>query len=237
MRHRRVDAVMSTDVVSVRPRASFKHIATLLSTHDISAVPVVDVERHVIGVVSETDLVAKFDQPRADQPPLWSAKRRTAWLKASATTATDLMTSPAVTVAADADIAVAARLMAVHDVKRLPVVDSDDRLVGIISRHDLVGVFVRPDDEIAAEIRDDVLTRALCTDPAGIELRVHDGVVSLRGQLERRSMLPIAVALCRRLDGVVDVAADLTYALNDTKVSDGTAPQNVGILHGMWGQH
>jgi CBS-domain-containing membrane protein len=237
MRRHLVAAVMTTNVVVVRPQTPFKRIATLLSRHDISAVPVVDADHHVLGVVSETDLVAKYDQPQADRPPLWSAKRRDAWLKATATTATDLMTSPAVTIAQDAAIATAAKLMTERDVKRLPVVDQNERLVGIVSRHDLIGVFVRPDDEIATEIHDEVLLRALCTDPAGIDVRVFDGVVSLRGQLERRSMLPIAEALCRRVDGVVDVTADLTYALDDTKIGDGTVPQNVGILHGMWGPH
>jgi CBS-domain-containing membrane protein len=172
-----------------------------------------------------------------DQPPLWSAARRDAWLKATATTAEDLMTSPAITVGLDAGIVTAARLMTDHRVKRLPVVDDDDRLVGIVSRHDLVGVFVRADNEIAAEIREDVLLRALCVAPSDIEVDVHDGVVTLRGQLERRSMVTITVTLCRHVDGVVDVTGDLTFALDDSKVDDATVPQNVGILHGMWSQH
>ena len=237
MRHRRVDSVMTADVLTVRPRTGFKHIATLLSTHDISAVPVIDGEHRVLGVVSEADLVAKYESPSMDQPPLWSAARRDAWLKATATTAEDLMTSPAITVGVDADIAKAARLMTDHRVKRLPVVDADDRLVGIVSRHDLVRVFVRPDNEIAAEIREDVLLRALCVAPSDFEVDVHDGVVALHGQMERRSMVAVTVALCRHVDGVIDVTGDLTFTLDDSTVDDATVPQNVGILHGMWGQH
>jgi hypothetical protein len=118
-----------------------------------------------------------------------------------------------------------------HRIKRLPVLDADDRLVGIVSRHDLVCVFVRPDNEIAAEIREDVLLRALCVAPSDFQVDVHDGVVALHGQLERRSM----VALCRRVDGVIDVTGDLTFTLDDSKVDDATVAQNVGILHGMWG--
>jgi CBS domain-containing protein len=227
---------MTADVVTVSPRTPFKDIATLLSTHHISSVPVVDAGHRVLGVVSEADLVAKYGRRSSGQPKLWTIGRRQR-SKAAATTAEGLMTSPAITITTDAHIVTAARRMSDHKVKRLPVVDTDGRLVGIISRHDLVGVFVRRDDDIAAEIRTDVLLRALCMAPPDMEVTVHDGLVTLRGQTERRSMVAVAVALCQRIDGVVDVNAELTFALDDTKVDDATAPQNVGILHGMWGQH
>jgi CBS domain-containing protein len=234
MKRHTVESIMTRKVVSVRPDASFKRIATLLDENDVSAVPVTDYQGRIIGIVSEADLVAQQTrtEPRRSR---WHRTDRRA--PAVATTATDLMTTPAITVGAGTEIVSAARVLAARNIKRVPVVDADNRLLGIVSRHDLVHVFVRPDEEIRQEVRDEVFRHALCVDPAAIETTVLDGVLTLRGQVERRSLVSIAAALCRRVDGVVDVVNRLTYAMDDTRIGDGTAPQNVGILHGPWGQH
>jgi CBS-domain-containing membrane protein len=235
MKRHTVDSIMTRDVVSVRPNASLKEIAARLAEHDISAVPVTDYGDRVVGVVSEADLVARQGGP---------ARRRSRWhrvhlrpARQPAATATDLMTTPAITIGEGTEIIDVARLLVARDIKRVPVVDAENRLLGIVSRHDLVRVFVRPDDEIAKEVREEVLLHDLWIDPAGVQVTVLDGVVTLRGQVERRSLVPIVASLCHRVDGVVDVTNELTFAMDDTEVDDGTAPQNVGILHGPGQQH
>jgi CBS-domain-containing membrane protein len=238
MKHRSVGNVMTEDVVSVRVRTPFRSIAELLSTHHISAVPVLGATDTVLGVVSEVDLLRKYELSVAvDRPPWWARTRRRMWLKTTGTVAEDVMTAPAITVDVDANIGVAARLLTDHNVKRLPVVDASDHLVGIVSRHDLVQVFVRSDDDIHAEIGEEVLVRALSVDPRTVSIEVRDGAVTLRGQLERRSMVPMAIHLTRSVDGVVAVTDQLTFTMDDTHVSDGTQPQNLGILHHMRPEH
>lgn len=210
MKRHTVDTVMTRDVVSVRPNASFKQIATLLAEHDISAVPVTDYQEQVIGIVSEVDLLAAQARPEIHRRP-WQRSSRTV-----RTVATELMTSPAITVRAGTDITAAARLLADRDIHRAPVVDDDNRLVGIVSRHDLVRVFARPDEEIRSEIGQDVFRHTLSVDPHSLDIRVADGIVTLRGQLARSSLLAVAGTMCRQVDGVVDVVNELTYALDDS---------------------
>lgn len=229
MKRRTVGNLMTRDVVSVLPDTTFKQIATLLTQHHISAVPVTDGHNRVIGVVSEADLLRRFQPP----PGHW-ARRRTRKAEAR-TVATELMTTPAVTVGTATDVVTAAQLLNTRNIKRLPVVDAEGRLLGIVSRHDLVGVFVRPDNDIADEIRQDVVLRGMFVEPSQVDVRVHEGVVTLRGQLERASLVAILGALVRRVDGVVDVRNQLTYERDDTHFDDGTESQNVGILHGLWG--
>jgi CBS-domain-containing membrane protein len=163
---RRVRDVMTQEVVTVDERASFKDVATLLAERRVTAVPVLDREGRVLGIVAE-----------------------------------------------------AARLLRRHGIKRMPVVDPAGPLLGIVSRADLLKVFLRSDADIAREIRQQVLARAMWMDPDTVTVEVRDGVVTLTGQLERRSLIPIAVSLAHGLDGVVDVVDRLTYELDDTPIT------------------
>ena len=128
------------------------------------------------------------------------------------------MTSPAVTVGPDATVAEAARLLHRHGIKRLPVVDPAGPLLGIVSRADLLKVFLRSDAEIAQEVRQEVLLRAMWVDPDTVTVKVRDGVVTLIGELERRSLIPIAVSLVHGIDGVVDVVDRLTFEIDDSPI-------------------
>jgi CBS-domain-containing membrane protein len=217
---RRTRDVMTVEVVTVDEHAAFKEVARLLTERRVSALPVLDGEGRVVGVVSEADLILKEEFPGG--PPggrlLRGRRRRETRAKAAGGTAAELMTSPAVTIGPDAGVAEAARLLHRHGIKRLPVVDPAGPLLGIVSRADLLKVFLRADADIAAEVRQQVLTRAMWIDPDDLLVEVRDGVVSLTGQLERRSLIPILVSLVRCLDGVVDVVDRLSFELDDSKI-------------------
>jgi CBS-domain-containing membrane protein len=210
--HSTVRDVMTTEVVTVDRITPYKEIAGLLAKHKISAVPVLTMGRHVAGVVSEADLLTAQDQRarkartgRGDHLP-WSRSRQHPRL-----TAEELMTSPAVTIHPDAPIPRAASLMHAHHVKRLPVVDPEGKLLGIVSRRDLLTVFLRQDEQIAGEVRE-LLTEILFADPAALSVGVHNGVVVLTGQptaADVHELVPVAVRLIWDIDGVVDVVEKL----------------------------
>nr|SBO97126.1 Inosine-5'-monophosphate dehydrogenase [Nonomuraea gerenzanensis] len=215
--------VMTDEVVAVAAATPFKQIAETLITGGISAVPVTDDGNHVLGMVSEADLLRKEEfreqyYREGYRPPLRARLRHPKGRqKADGDTAAELMTSPAVTITAAAAAVEAARLMDERDVKRLAVVDYDGRLVGIVSRRDLVKLFLRPDEEIAAEIRDDVLDRSLWVDTDGVRVEVRQGIVTLTGWMERRTEAAIAVRMAGRVNGVVDVIDKLTWKNDDSR--------------------
>jgi len=216
-----VGDVMTTDVVTVEESTPFKKIVALLDAHGVSAVPVVDVARHVVGVVSEADLLLKEEDPQAGlEAPMWESKRHQLERgKAAGAVARDLMTTPAQTVGSLATVAEAARFMHARGVKRLPVVDTlTGRLVGIVTRGDLLRVFTRPDADIRSEIVDDAILGEFFMDPRRFTVEVHDGVVVLQGQVERRSLIPILVRVVRAVEGVVQVEDRLGFEVDDSKV-------------------
>ncbi|GAB3979422.1 CBS domain-containing protein [Actinoallomurus acanthiterrae] len=208
---------MTTAVVSAYRGASFKDIAQIMIERGITALPVIDDDRRVIGVVSESDLLAK-EEHREDEPWTRPERRheRLFRAKAQAVTAEELMTTPAITIRPEATVVQTARLLDQHGIKRLPVVDDQNHLLGIISRRDLLRVFTRPDEEIREEIRQEVFARLLPADPDAVSVRVSHGIVTLTGALERKSLIPIAVRLTATTDGVVSVIDELDYADDDT---------------------
>ncbi|WP_329238992.1 CBS domain-containing protein [Streptomyces canus] len=222
MLHRLVGDLMTTAVVSVRRDAVFKDIAEHLMEHDITAVPVVDDQGRPIGVVSDADLLRK-QESQADPGGHLAAAHLlpTERAKAHALTAEGLMTSPAVTAQPQWSVVEAARAMAHHHVKRLPVVDDVGRLVGIVSRGDLLRVFLRRDISIQEEITTDVLTRSLGLRPGTVTVGVTDGRVTLSGTVPQESLIPIAVRLSESVDGVVDVTNHLRAGSETTAGASG----------------
>ncbi|MEU5302695.1 CBS domain-containing protein [Streptomyces noursei] len=203
-----VGDVMTQTVVAVGQGARFKEIVETMEQWKVSALPVLAGEGRVIGVVSEADLLPKEEFRGAD-PDLMEQRRRLDDLrKAGGRTAGELMSAPALTVHADDTIAQAARTMARKSVKRLPVVDAHGMLQGIVSRADLLKVFLRPDADLAAEVRTEVVDRLFPGTPRRVEVSVEDGVVTLRGPLRDSPLLPIAARLVRAVEGVVEVAFD-----------------------------
>ncbi|KUO19313.1 CBS domain-containing protein [Streptomyces dysideae] len=210
MLHRMVGDLMTKAVVSVQRDTGFKDIAEHLAEHDVTAVPVVDDQGRPVGVVSETDLLRKQESQADPGGHLAAAHLLPAErAKTHALTAEGLMTSPAVTARPQWSVVEAARAMARHHVKRLPVVDDAGQLVGIVSRSDLLRVFLRRDFTIGEEITTDVLTRTLGLAPGAVTVQVTDGRVTLRGTLPQESLIPIAVRLAESVDGVVDVTSHL----------------------------
>lgn len=214
----KVKDVMTTDVASVGDGAGFREIAEILAERQISAVPVVDASRRVVGVVSEADLLHKLEfAGESIAARLFEGRRhRRARTKAAGDDARGLMTTPALTVKVRTSLVEAARLMEAEGVKRLPVVDDDGHLIGIVSRADLLKVFVQPDQKIRDEVLEQVFGRALWIEPSKITVEVHDGLVTLDGELETKSQVTAAVHLTRAVDGVVDVVDRLTYRYDDT---------------------
>ncbi|MFJ3636013.1 CBS domain-containing protein [Streptomyces sp. NPDC090112] len=207
MKHIKVGDLMNGEVVSVTPGTAFKEVAKLLAQYDVSGLPVLDDDDHVVGVVSQTDLLA-----RAAPDPHQAQETD----RAEPPTAGSIMSAPAVTVRADETAADAARLMTRRGIERLPVVDEEDRLVGIVTRRDLLRLFVRPDSEIRRRVADEVLGEALGIPAGDVEVHVVDGIVTLEGRLGRRSQLTALVSLVERLDGVVAVASRVTARTDDT---------------------
>ncbi|MGW0750502.1 CBS domain-containing protein [Streptomyces sp. NPDC002587] len=199
-----VSDVMTHTAVAIGREASYKEIVELMHQWKVSAVPVLEGEGRVVGVVSEADLLPK-EEFRRDDPRLPDQLEEAS--KAGGVLAEELMSSPAVTVHADATLAEAARIMARRHVKRLPVVNGVGMLEGVVSRSDLLKVFLRPDQEIEEEIRDAVL--AELAPPARLEASVHDGVVTLRGSLRDRALVPLMARAIRAVEGVVDVRMEL----------------------------
>ena len=220
MHHVAVKDVMTWRVVSVGKETCFKDIAQVLLTHAVSALPVVDDDGHVVGVVSEADLLHKEElrepflgegyQPRA------SSGREFCVDRAKGEVARELMSAPAITVSMDDSVVTACRLMEDRGVKRLPVVDAHGRLVGIVSRCDLLKVFIRSDRDIEREVRVDVLVRSLWMDTSRVQVAVKDGVVTLSGRMALRKDAQIAVWMTRQVNGVVDVIDALTWDRDNT---------------------
>ncbi|MFJ1569331.1 CBS domain-containing protein [Streptomyces erythrochromogenes] len=215
MRHREVSELMTREVVTVPQNAAFKDIVRTLLEHQVSAVPVVDSAGHVFGLISEGDLLPKS---AAQGDYFRSLPEREAWQedKAAGLRAEELMSAPPVCAGPDWTVAEAARLMEAQGVKRLLIVDETDTLVGIVSRRDLLRIFLRDDDAIRHEITSDILDRTLRQSSTAITVNVTDGRVELHGTVQFKSLIPVIERLCRTVDGVVSVKEQLGFAVDDT---------------------
>lgn len=212
---RRVRDVMTAEVVVVRERTPFREIVGLMRQHGVSALPVLDATDELVGIVSEADLLMK-EELMADGEShrrFPSRRRRIARAKAGGVVAQELMSSPVETIDPEAPLARTARLLHERGVKRLPVVDANDKVVGIVSRADLLKVFLRPDRDIRDEVESSLARGAF--QPGPIRVSVVDGVATLEGRVELRSQIPVIVGIARAVDGVVDVEARLSHEVDD----------------------
>jgi CBS domain-containing protein len=219
----KVADVMTRTVVAVSPETPLKDVAALMVAKGISGVPVVDAAGTVVGVVSEADFVIKERGAEGVRHRLLarvfgeSKQTKRELAKIEATTAGEAMTSPAVTVEAADALKWAAEVMAGRKINRLPVVE-DGRLVGIVTRADVVRAFVRPDAELERLVRDEVLAKtAFWLEPEAFDVTVRAGVVQIAGRVERRSLAETIVDVTRRLGGVVGVESGLTWEIDDVE--------------------
>jgi CBS domain-containing protein len=204
--------VMTSRVVAVRSDASFKEMVAKMRESRISAFPVVDGSGRVIGVVSEADFLNKEAEQADIQGVLASLMHFRTHAKAAGVTADELMTSPAVTVKPDTPVVEAARMMRDRRVKRLPVVNDSGHLIGIISRTDVLGVFLRPDSDIRREVTDQVIPASPAQGPGRFTVTVTGGIVTLAGRPENDSAGRELAEEIRRVEGVVAVRDQLSYA-------------------------
>ncbi|MGW1159771.1 CBS domain-containing protein [Streptomyces sp. NPDC002519] len=205
-----VSDVMTRNVVAVRRNAPFKEIVQTMGQWKVSALPVLEGDGRVVGVVSEADLLPKEEFHDHDLALYEQRERLADIAKAGAATAEEGMSTPAITVHPDVTLAQAARIMAVRHVKRLPVVDDEDMLKGIVSRGDLLKVFLRPDDDIEEEVRRTVVSYLFPALSHTIHVNVHEGVVTLRGRVQDTALVSVAARLVRAVEGVVYVEPHLT---------------------------
>ncbi|WNF00760.1 CBS domain-containing protein [Streptomyces luomodiensis] len=217
MHHRTVGELMTRPVVRAPRDMPFKELVALLTEHDVTAVPVVDDSGRPIGVLSEADLLRK-SSGQADPSGLLPLPHLEAWerAKAQGARAEELMSAPAVCARPEWTVVEAARVMSDRNVRRLPVVDETGELLGIVSRGDLLRVFLRHDDAIRDEIERDLLRRTLRLAPSAVTVQVRQGEVTLDGSVEARSLVPVIVRLCRGVDGVVSVDEHIAYGTDDT---------------------
>ncbi|AWN30521.1 CBS domain-containing protein [Streptomyces sp. NEAU-S7GS2] len=221
-----VSDVMTQTVVAVGQEALFKEIVATMEQWKVSALPVLAGEGRVIGVVSEADLLPKEEFRESDPSRMEQLDRRDQVRKARGLTAGELMSAPALTVHAGDTLAQAARTMAHKSVKRLPVVDDQGMLQGLVSRSDLLKVFLRSDEDLAAEVRTEIVGRLFPASPDEVTVSVTDGVVTLSGPIRDRSLMAVAARLVRAVEGVVDVTFDATRAAPSRTGPEPTGPQS-----------
>jgi CBS domain-containing protein len=207
---RTVQEIMTTRVIWVKKDATFREMAVALHEHRVSAFPVVDDDRKVIGVVSEADLLTK--EALDDEPGVLAGMlHRRDQAKARGVTAGELMTAAVVAVRPQDTVEHAAKLMYDRRVKRLPVTDADGHLVGIVSRADVLSIFDRTDAQIRNEITEEVLLRGFLVDPLAFTVTVKDGIVTLSGHPGTSETGHEIVRQIRHLQGVVAVRDRLDY--------------------------
>jgi CBS-domain-containing membrane protein len=218
MRTWHVSDVMTAGVVSAGPDTPYRDLVDLLAGRRINAVPVVDDDRRILGVVSESDLLRKIEYAGGDEPHWFEHRRRAQHHKAGGRTAAELMTAPAVTIAPSAGIRAAVRRMDDAGVKQLPVEDERGRLAGIVTRGDLLKEHRRSDADIRDDVNDALRRMLLGETTAAVRPEVARGVVTLTGRVERWSTGVLVVTLVRTVPGVVEVVHDVGFDFDDRKL-------------------
>jgi CBS-domain-containing membrane protein len=228
---RRVKDVMTRTVVAAGETASFKEMARVMRARAVSALPVVDRAGVLVGIVSEADLLLKEEFASDKRGALFqTGRRRLDRSKAAGLVAAQLMTTPVVTASPDMSLPVVARLMHERRIKRLPVVDRDGRVVGIVSRCDVLRIFLRPDEEIRCDVLDRWKEALPWFDPTRIEATVRDGVLRLQGTVEQLSTAQVLVALASSVEGVVGVDDRLQSEVDDLHTPRGMYPWDAGTV-------
>lgn len=217
----KVKDLMTSDVVTIGPEASLKDVARILAERGISGLPVVDEQRRVLGVVSEADILYKArgsDHKQGGLLGWFLLEGIEADAKLAARTAGEAMTSPVISIGPERPVGEAAAKMVEYGVNRLPVVDEEGKIVGLLSRADIVRAFTRTDAEIMREIRDEVILRTLWISPERVNVTVSKGEVTLTGQVETKTDAELLPRFVERVAGVVSVKSNLTWEYEERKL-------------------
>lgn len=214
----KVSDVMTAPVVTIGPDNTFQQAVRLMRSKRISGLPVVDKKARVIGIISESDLLNKVERREPDTYVLESRRHRLDRARASALDVASAMTTQVVTVGPDFPIALAAREMHTRGIKRLPVVDEAGRLVGIVSRGDLLTVFLRTDRQLRADVKKTLAEAQAKHGGRSLTAKVESGVVVLEGAFEDKSRCDATVRAITSIDGVIGVRSHMTYDRDDTLV-------------------
>jgi CBS-domain-containing membrane protein len=226
----RVSDLMTPEPVATHPDAPLKDAARKMTEHRISGLPVTDSDNHVVGILTESDFV---DLARAGggAPGLLDVLF-VDHKQAGPMTVSDIMTRKVVTIGPDASHVEAARVLHRKRIKRLPVVDDEGRLLGVISRADLLRIYSRSDEEIRDLIVDRILAKVMAVDPAMVEIRVEDGFVFLGGRLPTRTETQLLDYMVSELPGVMGVECGVRFDTDDTRYIPEPVP--FGVPHRNW---
>ncbi len=225
--------LMTRDVITVGPDASLKEAARRMIEASVSGLAVTEVDDHLVGIITEADFVAtEADRRRKERAGLLRFLYRDTELPSQERLVRDVMSTDLVVLGPDADHAEAARLMEREGIKRIPVLEGG-RLVGLVSRSDILRVFARSDREIISEIEGHVMGDVLWIDPRRVEIVCDEGNVTLRGRLETKTDADLLARLSARVDGVIAVANHLDYEIDNTKLEMVSPPMGMGMPKGL----
>jgi CBS domain-containing protein len=213
-----VNDVMTPDVVSAGPDTPYRDVVDLIIGRHINAVPVIDEDHRVVGIVSESDLLRKVEFAGEDEPRWFERRRRDQHHKAVARTAAELMTSPAITLTPGSGVRTAARILDESGIKQLPIVDTSGRLVGIVTRGDLLKGYLRADDAVHADVRAAVHEVVMTENFSAVRTAVDRGVDTRAGQVDRWSTKVLLARLVALVPGVVEVVDEVNFDFDDQKL-------------------
>jgi CBS domain-containing protein len=214
----KVRDLMTTEPITTTADAPLKEAARTMVREKISGLPVMEGDK-LVGMVTEGDFLRQ--EANRDQPyrlSLLEALFGDGGAEPAVETVGEVMTEPVITITPDATVSEAARVMSHRKVKRLPVVDDEGKLIGVISRADIVNAFTKPDEVIEDEVREDIVRRLLFLEPDAVDVSVKEGVVTLSGELENHTEAHLLEELTRRIAGVVRVVSNLTYEVDDERI-------------------
>jgi len=225
--------LMTPDVITVGPDASLKEAARRMIEAGVSGLAVTLTDGQLVGIITEADFVAtEADRRHKKRAGLLRLVYREVELPAHERLVRDMMSTDLVVLGPEADHAEAARLMEREGIKRIPVVDADGRLLGLVSRSDILRVFARSDQEIIEEIEQHVIGDILWIDPMRVNIQCSEGNVTLRGRLETRTDAELLARLTARVDGVISVANHLDYEIDNTKLEMTSPPLGLAVPRG-----
>jgi CBS domain-containing protein len=220
---------MTSDVITIGPEAPLKEAARRMIEAGVSGLPVTQADGSLVGIVTEADFVATEADRRRKRPAgLLRFLFKEAEIPSQERLVGDVMSTDLITLGPEADHAEAARLMQTEGVKRVPVVDEAGRIVGLVSRSDILRVFARSDAEVLEEIEGYVIERVLWIDPKRVDVQCIDGNVTLRGRLETRSDAELLAELTSRVDGVMSVANHLEFEVDNLKLDMTSLSPGIG---------